>query len=115
METESRWAPALVDIEDTGRNPTFPGFPDAETGLVVLTHPLTGYYARRDGVLGTYSVWHEPLTPSAGHLREARWGLLDRLEIIPFEDQLATHSVLIQPRTEFIVRLPPSRVADEAA
>ena len=25
------------------------GFPDRETALVYLTHPLTGYYYRRDG------------------------------------------------------------------
>jgi hypothetical protein len=113
METESRWAPAVLEIEHQDGEPSFPGFPDAETGLVVLTHPLTGYFKRRDGVLGSYSVWHEQLKPSTGHLREARWELLDRLKIVPFNEQLAPHSVLVQPRTEFIVRLPPHRVEDE--
>jgi hypothetical protein len=93
-----------------GVPPVFPGFPDTVTGLVVLTHPLTGYYTRRDGRVGSYTVWHEPLTPSGGRVRAARWDLLDRLGIVPFDEQTATHSVLVQPRTEFIVRLPPRRV-----
>jgi hypothetical protein len=116
MTTESRWAPASLEIEDKGEAPSsFAGFPDLQTGLVVLTHPLTGYYRRRDGHLGTYAVWHERLAPSAGRLREAKWGLLDRLGVVPFDEQLDPHSVLIQPRTEFIVRLPPRRVSDTFA
>ncbi len=50
MTTHSRWAAADVALEDTGHAPgTLAGFPDLETGLVVLTHPLAGYYTRRDG------------------------------------------------------------------
>ncbi len=116
MVTKSKWAPALLDIEDDGEAPTsLPGFPDVQTGLVVLTHPLTGYYERRDGHLGSYAVWHNRLTPSAGRLREAKWGLLDRLGIVPFDEQHEPHSVLIQPRIEFTVRLPPRRVEDAVA
>ena len=115
ITTESRWAPALLDIEDQGGAPMFPGFPDTETGLVVLTHPLTGYYKRRDGQLGSYAVWHDRLTPSVGGIRQARWGLLDRLGLVPFGEQSEPYSVLLQPRTEFIVRLPPRRVRDSAA
>lgn len=115
MTTESRWASAELDIEDLGTPPVFDGFPDAETGLVALTHPLTGYYTRRDGHLGSYAVWHERLMPSAGRVRSARWDLLDRLGIVPFAEQRTPHSVLVQPRTEFIVRLPPRRVYDGVA
>ncbi|MGQ0553852.1 MAG: DUF2071 domain-containing protein [Planctomycetota bacterium] len=113
VATESRWASAMVELEDTGGPLVFDGFPDIETGLVVLTHPLTGYFTRRDGHLGSYAVWHERLTPSAGRVRSARWDLLDRLGIVPFEEQHTAYSVLIQPRTEFIVQLPPRRVGDE--
>lgn len=110
VETRSRWAPATLELEDGGEAPVLPGFPDLETGLVVLTHPLVGHYFRRDGRLGTYSVWHDRLTPSAGRIRTARWGLLDRLGIVPFDSQHETHSVLIQPSVEFIIRLPPRTI-----
>ena len=66
----------------------------------VLTHPLDGFFRRRDGDLGTYSVWHERLAPTPGRVRHARIGLFDRLGIVPFAEQTAAHSVLIQSRTE---------------
>lgn len=110
IETESRWAPAVIDLEHLGTPPVHPGFPDAETAAVVLTHPLTGYYFRRDGRLGSYAIWHDRLTPTAGRVREARFGLLDRLGLVPFEEQADAHSVLVQSSTEFVIRLPPQAV-----
>lgn len=108
MTTESAWAPASLEVVHEPAAPlSFPGFPNEETALVVLTHPLAGYYTRRDGRLGTYSVWHDRLTPTAGRVRNARFGLLDRLGIVPFAEQAQAYSVLIQPQTEFLVRLPP--------
>src|SRR5262245_29325730 len=110
LVTKSAWAPAVLElVHEPGRALSFPGFPDSETGLFVLTHPLTGYYHRRDGRLGSYAVWHERLTPTAARVTEARFGLLDRLGIVPYAEQLETHSVLVQPRTEFVIRLPPRR------
>src|SRR5262249_51967150 len=108
IETKSRWAPAQLElVHEPSDVLSFPGFPDAETALVVLTHPLRGYYTRRDGRLGTYSVWHDRLSPDAGRVRVARFGLLDRLCLVPLSDQSRPYSVLIQPTTEFLVRLPP--------
>jgi hypothetical protein len=110
IETASAWAPASLELEHWPGTPlVLPGFADLETALTVLTHPLDGYYRRRDGHLGTYSVWHERLTPDAGRVRTARFGLLDRLGLVPFAEQQHAHSVLIQPSTEFLVRLPPRR------
>ena len=67
MKTESSWAPAELELEDTGHGPaSLEGFADLETGLCVLTHPLKGVFHRRDGRLGGYSVWHERLRCTAG-------------------------------------------------
>ena len=110
IATESRWAPARLElIHEPSASLSFPGFPDAETALIVLTHPLTGYYTRRDGRVGTYSVWHERLTPHAGRVRVAQFGLLERLGLVPLSEQSTPYSVLIQPKTEFLVQLPPRR------
>jgi hypothetical protein len=106
--TRSWWAPLELELDHEPDRPLeLPGFTDTATGLDVLTHPLDGYYRRTDGRLGTYSVWHERMTPTAGLVRRARIGLLDRLGIVPFAEQAAAHSVLIQPRIEFLIRLPP--------
>jgi hypothetical protein len=111
MTTEATWAPADVVLQsEPGAAIHLAGFPNTETGLVVLTHPLRGYYHRRDGRLGSYHVWHDRLAVSPGKVIRARFGLLDRLGIVPFEEQQRAHSVLLDPRTVFTVYLPPTVV-----
>lgn len=114
METRSRWAPASVElIGGRGGELSLPGFPDAETGLVYLTHPLRGFYHRRDGKLGTYHVWHEQLAVTQGSLVSANFGLLDRLGLVSVAEQQHPHSVLIEPVNEFTIYLPPKVVRPE--
>jgi hypothetical protein len=112
MRTASDWASLQLELEDTGeRVGQLAGFPDRETGLVILTHPLSGAFYRRDGRLGGYRVWHEPLRLTAGRVISARIALFDRLGVVPFAEQDRPHSVLIQPITEFAIKLPPRLLA----
>ena len=112
MATSSRWAPVDLRLEDTGTPVAeLSGIEDFEAGLVALTHPLTGVFFRRDGHLGTYRVWHDRLACTAGRVIQARIGLFDRLGLVPFAEQAAPHSVLIQPQTEFTIYLPPGRIS----
>jgi hypothetical protein len=111
MTTRSTWAPVELALEDIGIPiDHLDGFPNLDTGVLILTHPLTGFYRRRDGALGSYAVWHDRLTPHAGICRHARFGLLDRLGLVRFEEQDHPYSVMIQPRTEFTIYLPPRRL-----
>ena len=108
MTTDATWAPASVELSQTqGATIELAGFPDTETGLVYLTHPLTGFYHRRDGKLGTYSVWHKQLVVSSANLISANFGLLSRLGLVTLEEQQVAHSVLIEPVNEFTIYLPP--------
>jgi hypothetical protein len=108
MTTVSEWASADVELADTGQPMTeLAGFDDFEAAMVKLTHPMIGVFYRRDGRLGSYSIWHDRLRCTVGELVRARFDLLDRLEVVPFADQNTPHSVLIQPETEFIIQLPP--------
>ena len=108
MTTEATWAPAHVELcQTTNANIELPGFPDTETGLVYLTHPLAGFYHRRDGKLGTYRVWHKQLEVSAAKLTFANFGLLSRLGLVTEDEQQTAHSVLIEPINEFTIYLPP--------
>ena len=114
METKAEWAPASVEItSEQDPVPSLPGFPDLETGLVYLTHPLRGYYHRRDGQLGTYHVWHKQLAVTAGKLIRANFGLLDRLGLVRYSEQEIPHSVLLEPINEFTIYLPPKIVRPE--
>ena len=106
LETTARWGAASVDLlggdEPIGR---LNGFADEEETAVVLTHPLKGYFYRRDGRLGTYAVWHDRLGLRRGTARRARFAVFERLGLVP--PDAAPHSVLLQRATEFIIFLPP--------
>ena len=111
MMTTSDWAPVGLELTDTGLLvAALDGFAEAEAALVALTHPLTGVFYRRDGALGSYRIWHDRLACTAGRVVTARFGLLDRLGLVPYAVQAAPHSVLIQRRTAFTIYLPPQRL-----
>jgi Uncharacterized conserved protein (COG2071) len=108
MTTRSDWAPAEIELEDTGRSlESLDGVDDFEAGLVLLTHPLLGVFYRRDGKLGSYRIWHDRLQCNAGRCLSARIELFDRLGLVPFVEQGVPHSVLVQHETEFAIYLPP--------
>jgi uncharacterized protein DUF2071 len=111
VRTRSNWSPGALSIDDTGQPPTrLPGVTNLEAALVLLTHPLRGYFFRRDGTLGSYRVWHSRTAPTVGVLREARYPLLERLDLVEAGRLDAVHSVLMQPTIDFTIYLPPRRV-----
>ena len=111
IQARSSWAPAKIRLRDTGEPPAeLEGFTDVESGLVLLTHPLLGYFYRRDGRLGTYRVWHDRMQPTVGTVEEAWFPRLERLGLVTAEDCGNIHSVLMQPEIDFTIYLPPSRV-----
>ncbi|MCA9015787.1 MAG: DUF2071 domain-containing protein [Planctomycetaceae bacterium] len=111
MQTTNSWADVEVELTDTGQAPTeLPGFDDLETGLVILTHPRKGFYYRRDGQLGSYSIWHDRLQTTVGNIKTARFHLLEDLGMVPAGESPQIHSVLLQNQTEFTIYLPPKIV-----
>lgn len=113
MTTRAEWAPARVTLsQPADQDLNLPGFADAETGLVYLTHPLAGFYFRRDGKLGTYRVWHDRLQVSPAQLESADFGLLERMRLVTREEQQHPHSVLLEPVNEFTIYLPPKVVGE---
>ncbi|MCB1143273.1 MAG: DUF2071 domain-containing protein [Leptospiraceae bacterium] len=111
VEAESKWTGANLELEDSGEIvKSLDGFRDLETGLVILTHPLKGYFYRRDGVLGSYSIWHEKMNPSLGRAKKIEIPLLNSLGLVSMEDQNHPHSILFQRNIDFNVYLPPRRV-----
>lgn len=105
-------ASADLELEGTGEQAgRLDGFDDEETGLVVVTHPLVGYYRRRDGRLGSYSIWHDRLRLERARARRAYFSLFERLGLLSAEEQRSPHSALVQPEAEFTIYLPPRLVA----
>lgn len=108
IETRSAWGGAMLELRQAeGLTQQHAGFPDEETALVYLTHPLSGYYTRRDGKLGSYSIWHDTLAMHPAQVVEARFDALQRLGVASFEEQRRPYSVLVQAQTEFTIYLPP--------
>jgi uncharacterized protein YqjF (DUF2071 family) len=111
VRTRSRWAPARLAIEDSGKTPTqLAGVSNLEAGLVLLTHPLRGYFFLQDGALGSYAIWHDRAQLTVGTIQEAKYPLLQQLGLVEDGVQSDIHSVLIQPSIDFTIYLPPSRV-----
>ncbi|MFZ2844920.1 hypothetical protein [Psychrobacter sp.] len=86
-------------------------FPDTESALIYLTHPLAGFYHRRDGKLGTYRVWHKRLEVKPASLIAANFTLLSKLGIVTASEQSNPYSVLIEPLNTFTIYLPPKIVS----
>ncbi len=113
VNTRSTWSPGRLRIADSGHPPSeLAGFSNLEAGMVLLTHPMKGYFRRRDGALGSYSIWHDRLAPTAGEVICAEFPLLERLGLVKHGDLGAVHSVLVQPSVEFAIYLPPHKVKE---
>ena len=111
METISKWAEASVDVVQSESDElNFPGFPNVESALVYLTHPLAGFYYRRDNRLGMYRVWHKELNVKPAKLKSANFKLLSDRGIVKRAEQSSPYSVLIEPINEFTIYLPPTVV-----
>jgi len=84
-----------------------PAFPDRETALIYLSHPLLGCYRRRDNRLGRYRIWHPRMALTSAGLRYANFEFLAATGLVNDQEQQRPHSVLIGPGSEFTVYLPP--------
>ncbi len=110
LRTRSKWAGADLTLVGTAQPmPLLPGFNSAEEQQLVLTNPVRGIFYRRDGRLGSYTIWHPPMHLSVGQLKHARFALLERLGILSPTEAQHPHSVLLTPEVEFQISLPPSR------
>ena len=111
VTTHSDWSPGELAITDSGKAPTeIPGVANFEAGLVLLTHPLRGYFFRHDRALGSYAIWHSRTSPTSGSLQAATYPLLQALDLVEAGNISDVHSVLLQPAIEFTIYLPPFKV-----
>lgn len=110
-DIHSAWCEAQIELEDTGEPVTSAaGFGSLDEVRLILTHPVDGYYYRRDQQLGGYSVWHELIPVTVGRARQLYFSLYERLGLLSKEEMLQPHSIFICPLTEFRVFLPPTQL-----
>ncbi len=111
LHTDSDWGDAEVTLADTGKPVgLLPGFSDLALQRLILTHPVAGYFSMTNQKLGTYRIWHDQMELTVGSVVNARFGLLERLQILTTDEMLQPHSVLVQPAIPFLIGVPPREV-----
>lgn len=86
------------------------GFADLDETIEVLTHPMVGWYQRRRGAIGRYSVWHQVLELAPCTVDEARFDVFERPGLI--ERGAEPHSAVVSRTVHFDVHTPPTKVRD---
>lgn len=106
--TESEWGAAEIDIQDTGQPLALqPGFESVEAMQLILTNPIRGFYYRRDGRLGSYTIWHQLMEMTLGQPQHLYFGLLERLGVLTKAEMAQPHSIFLCPSIAFDIHLPP--------
>ena len=101
LDAAGRWGGAAAVLTPTGQ-----AFPAAPAPTI---NPLVGWYPRRDGGVGRYSVWHQPLQLREADAQVLRCDVFERLALI---DRGQTPSAAgLQRRIEFEIHTPPTRLA----
>ena len=102
------WCETEIDItHDKQAVGIPPGFTSMDEANLVLTHPVQGFYFRRDGYLGGYRVWHDVIPMTTGSANHLYFSLYEHLGILSREEMQTPHSIFICPEIEFDIYLPP--------
>ncbi|MGJ6965138.1 DUF2071 domain-containing protein [Streptosporangium sp. G11] len=88
------------------------GLAGERSWMPVLTHPTVGWYRRRDGHVGTYSIWHPPMRPRHLTAVSARFRVFEQLGLTTPDS--VPHSILAQRRLHFDIHTPPLRLRNGA-
>jgi uncharacterized protein YqjF (DUF2071 family) len=108
LAIESQWCAGLVELADSGEPAgLLPGFASPDEQALLLTHPVTGFFRRRDGRLGRYSIWHPEMQLTRAAPVQLRFELYERLGLLSRAEMQRPHSALLCPAVEFEIHLPP--------
>ncbi len=111
VQAACEWGSTVVEIEDTGQAvPLQAGFHAPDEMKLILTHPIDGYYYRRNGRLGSYTIWHAEIPITLGKPKQLYFSLYERLGLLSREEMQQPHSIFICPAIEFDVYLPPKKL-----
>lgn len=109
FNADGDWGAATVALTGFGRPFAGPTSSDGSTEIAAtLVDPMIGWYPRRDGGVGRYSVWHEPLQLQEATAAVTRCDVFERLGFID-KHQPPTGAGL-QRRVPFDVHTPPTKV-----
>jgi len=109
FEATGAWGEGSCRMAATGEPlARLDGFADLDETVEVLTHPMVGWYQRRRGAIGRYSVWHEVLGVRPCRVDEARFTVFERLGLV--EPDAPPHSAVVARTVHFDVHTPPTKM-----
>ena len=108
---KSKLGDGIVHIKDTDKSlDLLQGFETMDEQILILTHPVLGYYNRLNHGIGTYKIWHPKMNLTHCTVENLYFELFEKLGFLSKDEMLKPHSVLITPKIEFDVLLPPRKV-----
>ena len=111
MAFKSKLGDGNIEIKSTGKDvKLLDGFKTMEEQVHILTHPIIGYYTISEEVLGTYEIWHPEIELKEGKSEHLYFELFEKLGFLSKSEMNNPHSVLIAPKIEFDILLPPKRI-----
>lgn len=111
MEFKSKLGNGRIEISGTEKEMILlEGFNSIEEQIHIITHPIIGYYNISSNELGTYEIWHPKIELKNGKANELYFELFEKLGFLNKSEMNNPHSILISPRVEFDILLPPRRI-----
>ena len=111
MTFKSKQGDGIVDIKNSGSDmKILQGFNSLEQQVLILTHPVIGYYDLNEKEFGTYEIWHPKIDLKEGIANELYFHIFEKLGFLSKQEMQNPHSVLITPEIEFDILLPPKKV-----
>jgi hypothetical protein len=110
-QIQSDWGTAQIHLEHMGEPLTLqPGFASLDEMVLILTHPVTGFYYRLNGKLGSYTVWHDLIPLTTGRAKHLYFSRLETLGLLSLAEMQQPHSIFICPQIAFDIHLPPQKL-----
>ena len=111
MKFRSKQGDGIANIKSTGNEmKLLQGFDSIEQQILILTHPVIGYYNLSGKELGTYEIWHPKIDLKEGIAIKVYFELFERLGFLSKHEMNKPHSILLTPEIEFDILLPPRSI-----
>lgn len=94
---------------DENQDTNIEGFESQKEAILVLTHPITGYFLKGKNGIGKYKIWHPLMNVKRGVCNHAYFEIYEKLGLLTKEQMLKPHSVLITNEIKFEIELPPRK------
>ena len=111
MAFKSKLGQGHIEIKSSGNKmKLLDGFKNIEEQIHILTHPIIGHYNISNKELGTYEIWHPKIDLKEGEPINLYFELFEKLGFLNKEEMNNPHSILITPKIEFDILLPPKKI-----